>query len=261
MVVAWGNHKGVPLLGENQFVVAGTDLPCLFIDPTPFLLREPNSMGKLKRRSSLGFQLMSTSSPQADRAYTNVMERLVAEEVGRQRAKLPPKLREYIKTVEVETYALNRLPPLYASSEKGWQLQYEKAGKAHDETIFKAVRQGIAAVQVDPLRASQPLFVRQNDESEAILTTFRNMLNQPDLDWEDILYKCKRILLPRNHPDRPLLKDESQHKAYWQPGTYGGSEPWEKSAKRRTARRGSALRTASENNQDGDAWSNPRYQQ
>ncbi|MEN8447081.1 MAG: late competence development ComFB family protein, partial [Cyanobacteria bacterium J06555_13] len=126
---------------------------------------------------------MSNSSPQGDRAYTNVMERLVAEEVARQKAKLPTKLREYIKTVEVETYALNRLPALYASSEKGWQMQYEKAGKANAEAIYKAVRQGIAAVQVDPLRASEPLSVRQSDESETILTAFRNMLNQPELTW------------------------------------------------------------------------------
>ena len=70
-----------------------------------------------------------------NRAYTNVMERLVAEEVERQKAKLPPKLREYIKTVEVETFALNRLPALYASSEKGWQMQYEKAGKTHAKAV------------------------------------------------------------------------------------------------------------------------------
>lgn len=171
---------------------------------------------------------MSASSPQSDRAYTNVMERLVAEEVVRQKSKLPEKLREYIKTVEVETYALNRLPALYASSEKGWQMQYERAGKEHADAVFKAVRQGVAAVQIDPLRASQPLSVKQNDESEVILTAFRDMLNQPELTWDDILYKCKRLLLPRNHPDRPPLRDESQHKARWQPGTHGGTEPWAK---------------------------------
>lgn len=202
---------------------------------------------------------MSTSSPQADRAYTNVMERIVAEEVARQKAQLPPKLRKYIKTVEVETYALNRLPALYASSEKGWQLQYEKAAKSHAETVFKAVRHGIAAVQVDPLRASQPLSVKRNDESEAILSSLRNLLNQPDLSWEDILYKCKRILLPRNHPDRPPLRDKFQHKAYWQPGAYGGSEPWEKAAKRCIPQRGSAFQ--SDGDRATDAWSDPRYQQ
>lgn len=152
----------------------------------------------------------------------------MAAEVARQKSQLPGKLRDYIKTIEVETYALNRLPALYASSEKGWQMQYEKAGQAHAEAIYKAVRQGIAAVQIDPLRASEPLSVKQNDESEAILTTFRNMLNQPELTWDDILYKCKRLLLPRNHPDRPALKDESQHRARWQPGTHGNTEPWAK---------------------------------
>jgi hypothetical protein len=201
---------------------------------------------------------MSASSPQAERAYTNVMERLVAEEVERQKAKLPPKLREYIKTVEVETYALNRLPALYASSEKGWQLQYEKAAKVHAEVVAKAVRQGIAAVQVDPLRASQPLSVRQNDKSEVILSTFRNMLNQPDLDWDDILYKCKRILLPRNHPDRPPLKDESQHKAFWQPSAHG-SEAWEQKERLVHPSRSSALPTEKEKSQK--SWANPRYQQ
>ena len=206
---------------------------------------------------------MTASSAMADRAYTNVMERLVAEEVARQKSKLPPKLREYISGTEVETYALNRLPALYASSEKGWQMQYEKAGKAHAATVTQAVRQGIAAVQVDPLRASQPLSVRQNDESEAILTTFRNMLNQPDLTWDDILYKCKRLLLPRNHPDRPALKDDSQHRAFWQPGTHGGTEPWEKAAVRQ-ASMGRRKAPASQSHQEvtqGGAWSDPRYQQ
>ncbi|MEL7068845.1 MAG: late competence development ComFB family protein [Cyanobacteria bacterium J06581_3] len=202
---------------------------------------------------------MSNSSPQGDRAYTNVMERLVAEEVARQKAKLPTKLREYIKTVEVETYALNRLPALYASSEKGWQMQYEKAGKANAEAIYKAVRQGIAAVQVDPLRASEPLSVRQSDESETILTAFRNMLNQPELTWDDIMYKCKRLLLPRDHPDRPALKDDSQHKAFWQPGTHGGAQPWEKS-REALSRSKPSQRTVAAQSESG-AWSDPRYQQ
>lgn len=199
-----------------------------------------------------------SASLQDDRAYTNVMERLVAEEVERQKAKLPPKLREYIKTVEVETYALNRLPALYASSEKGWQMQYEKAGKTHADAVSKAVRQGIAAVQVDPLRASQPLSVKQTDESEAVLTTIRNMLNQPELGWDDILYKCKRLLLPRNHPDRPPLREESEHRAFWQPGTHGGSEPWEKT--RATLQRQMGTRATAEIH-ESHSWSDPRYQQ
>ncbi len=200
---------------------------------------------------------MSASSQPANRPYTNVMERLVAQEVARQKSKLPSKLRDYIKTVEVETYALNRLPVLYASSEKGWQIQYEKAGQAHAAAIYESVRQGIAAVQIDPLRASQPLSVKQNDESEAILTTFRNMLNQPELTWDDILYKCKRLLLPRNHPDRPPLKDEAQHKARWQPCTHGNIEPWAKT--REAIGRGQASRRTVD--VQSASWNDDRYQQ
>lgn len=187
------------------------------------------------------------------------MERLVAEEVGRQRAKLPKKLREYIKTVEVETYALNRLPALYASSEKGWQMQYEKAGKTHGEAVYEAVRRGIAAVQIDPLRASQPLSVRQNDQSEVILTTFRDLLNQPELTWDDILYRCKRLLLPRDHPDRPPLRDESQHRAHWQPGTHGSTEPWAKTREALNRSQPDLLRTADAH--ASNSWDDDRYKQ
>lgn len=83
---------------------------------------------------------MNASSSQADISYTNVMENLVAEEVARQKSKLPEKLRGYIKSVEIETYALNRLPALYASNEKGWQIQYEKGRQTYAEEICEALR-------------------------------------------------------------------------------------------------------------------------
>jgi hypothetical protein len=85
------------------------------------------------------------------------MEDLVAEEVKRQLASLSPRLCQYIKRVEVETYALNRLPPLYASCQEGW-MQQLKRGKAEFHAPIKtAVRQAIAAVQRDLLRHSTPL--------------------------------------------------------------------------------------------------------
>ncbi|MBE9078385.1 late competence development ComFB family protein [Romeria aff. gracilis LEGE 07310] len=148
--------------------------------------------------------------PISERVYTNVMETLVIQEVEQQLAQLPPRLQSYVKAAEVETFALNRLPALYASSEKGWQCQYEIARKAHSSAIANAVRQGIAAVQIDPIRASQPLSVLQKEESEAILNTFRGLLGQPNLSWEEILTQCKRILLPWNHPERMATPNKRQ---------------------------------------------------
>jgi len=89
--------------------------------------------------------------------YINVMEMLVAEEVSRQLASLPERVSKYVKRTEVETFALNRLPALYASSEKGLQHQYDRALHDYKPQIVSAVRQAFAAVQVDPIRLSQPL--------------------------------------------------------------------------------------------------------
>lgn len=91
------------------------------------------------------------------RAYQNIMELLVQQEIHRQIKKLPPKLVTYIDVAEVATFALNRLPPLYASSEQGKQRQAEKGQTKLKQEVATAVRQAIAAVQRDPLRSSTPL--------------------------------------------------------------------------------------------------------
>ncbi|NEZ60070.1 hypothetical protein D0962_23565 [Leptolyngbyaceae cyanobacterium CCMR0082] len=128
------------------------------------------------------------------REYINVMELLVAEEVEQQLRQLPTRVLKYVKPIEVETYALNRLPPLYAVSEKGWQSQYHKAKYELRKEINNAVRQAIAAVQVDPLRASRPLVRRSAiaGANAALLEQFRAALGQPNLTWESLLRKCKR---------------------------------------------------------------------
>ncbi len=87
----------------------------------------------------------------------NVMEILVLKEVDRQLEKLSPKLTQYIKRIEVATYALNRLPSLYASSQEGLRYQLKRAKKEYKAQIYVAVLQAMAAVQRDPLRCSTPL--------------------------------------------------------------------------------------------------------
>lgn len=166
------------------------------------------------------------------RAYMNVMELLVAEEVERQLQHVPPRIQKYVKRFEVETYALNRLPALYASSEKGWQHQYEKAKYDMGSQIKGAVRQAMAAVQVDPLRLSQPLKVGSDEDASAALQVMREMLQQPELTWEGIVYRLRQILTRENPlkppevsklPKPPQPQDHSHH---WRPGTYGAEVSW-----------------------------------
>ena len=106
----------------------------------------------------------ATSTPHTLRDRTNVMEILVAEEVDRQLRRCPSTLLDYVKAVEVETYALNRLPPLYAASHEGLEFQKDRARRDYGTKIQTAVRQALMAVQQDPLRRSTPL-VSEDDRT------------------------------------------------------------------------------------------------
>lgn len=181
--------------------------------------------------------------------YINVMEMLVAEEVGRQLASLPERVSKYVKRLEVETFALNRLPALYASSEKGLQHQYDRALHDYKPQIVSAVRQAFAAVQVDPIRLSQPL--QLNQDEEAVLQALRELLHQPELTWKSALKEIQRIQRRRqgsgSAPPLPkksaasttstLTSHEAEpdadhrHSTAWRPGTYGSRVSWKPHSK------------------------------
>lgn len=127
--------------------------------------------------------------------YRNAMESLVAEEVDRQFQRLPAKLAEYISAAEVTAYALNRLPPLYATSEKGWRQQRLRGKNDLKNQIITAVRQGIVAVQRDPLRAAIPLQLTPEElEPYYALQGLRQLLGKEDLSWETVVDAVGRSL-------------------------------------------------------------------
>lgn len=182
-------------------------------------------------------------------AYVNVMERLVSEEVEKQVKTMQPRMLKYLKRVEVETYALNRLPSLYASSEKGWQLQYEKAKRELHNQIKSAVRQAFAAVQVDPIRSSEPLRNPQDDAATVALSALRDLLKQPDLNWDGAINRLRSVLGRRTDQIPTAPSQEPSHRTryrneapdmttaekadaerghYWRPGTYGSEVSWKK---------------------------------
>jgi hypothetical protein len=158
-------------------------------------------------------------------AHINVMERWVAEEVEKQLKQLPERVLRYVKRVEVETYALNRLPPLYASSEKGWQHQCDRAQQELQAQITHVVRQAFAAVQVDPIRLSQPLQDMQPDDgSPAVLQLLRDWFKNPSLDWPTALTQLRQLRRKKRPPQSLANPDETGKT--WQPGTYGGEVAW-----------------------------------
>ncbi|MGF1568948.1 MAG: late competence development ComFB family protein [Nodosilinea sp.] len=189
------------------------------------------------------------------RSYVNVMERIVAEEVAKQMQGMPPRVLKYLTVAEVETYALNRLPGLYASSEKGWQHQYEKARRELHNQVKSAVRQAFAAVQVDPIRASEPLHFNDDESARGALESLREMLKQPDLSWDGIVNRLRLMLGYRtdegsgaaappegshrtkhrsSSPEVARAEEHSQGSHYWRPGTYGSEVSWQKTHRGQT---------------------------
>lgn len=92
--------------------------------------------------------------------YKNVMEILVEEEVIRQYKALSVDA-SYPKPEDIVAYALNQLPPLYATSEQGLQYQIQRGRVKFAIRITQTVQQAIAAVrrklqtQNTPLRQAQ----------------------------------------------------------------------------------------------------------
>ncbi len=95
--------------------------------------------------------------------YHNAMEPLVIAEIEHQLQQLPENLASAIDRSQAICYALNRLPPLYATTQEGWEWQQERAQETLRVLISKAARWGLQAAQRQPRRFKTPV-ARELDE-------------------------------------------------------------------------------------------------
>ncbi|AOY79926.1 late competence development ComFB family protein [Moorena producens JHB] len=156
--------------------------------------------------------------------YQNVMEILVAQEVERQKSRLSPKLAKYINHVEVATYALNRLPPLYASSEEGRRQQQLKGHKKLRQQITTTVRQAFAAVQRDPIRLCTPIRPEEDTESLAAklaLQGLRELLKNQNITWYNLVSIVKQTLIRATQVRKNRQKEQPRDPIYgWNDSRY-----------------------------------------
>jgi len=135
------------------------------------------------------------SALQSTRIYRNAMEPLVIEEVDHQLKQLPSKMAQYMNRTDVIAYALNRLPPLYATSEQGWHQQNTKANRELREKIRLAVRQALAAVQRDPIRSVAPLQLEESKDAYEALNGLKELLRFSDLSWQNVVERVEQVLI------------------------------------------------------------------
>ena len=125
----------------------------------------------------------------------NVMELLVEEEIEVQLMNLGVQQRMEIHVPQVMAYALNRLPCLYVTSERGWRRQWIQGKSVHQKEIVQAVRQAIVAVQRDPLRTMGPLSEHLPEAAEIPMAQLRKMLQEPHLTWSTLVPTIQKLLV------------------------------------------------------------------
>ena len=173
---------------------------------------------------------MKNNRPENDYINRNVMEVLVSDEIDRQMVRLPHNIKKFINPLEVATYALNRLPALYASSQQGFNKQKLKGRSEYSVKITQEVRKGFAAVQQDLLRTSTPLLAENEaeieqsiKEAQAALQELADYLPEKDLTWKNIIKLVKPILAELKEQDRTeanARKVRSRSSGLWGDSAY-----------------------------------------
>jgi hypothetical protein len=120
------------------------------------------------------------------RTYINAMEILVEEEVDRRIALLTEGHRAYLNRMEIIAFALNKLPALYATGEKGLDYQLHLGRTQHAPRIQQAVQLSLAAVLRDPILNYTPLKLQAPAGIRDVMRRIQLLLHNEQLDWETL---------------------------------------------------------------------------
>ncbi len=116
----------------------------------------------------------------------NAIEELVIDEVKSQTKSMTLSLQKYVDTNAVVTYSLNRLPTMYATTQRGWAQQRRRAREELKDQITGAVRQGIMGTRKDLLRLAEPLPLFELETEARALANLQKIFNRSDLRWRDL---------------------------------------------------------------------------
>jgi hypothetical protein len=118
--------------------------------------------------------------------FKNVLEEIVVMEVRDRLNLLGDSAREGINASEVVAFSLNRLPVLYASTNRGWVQQRLRAKHEFQNQIIAAVRQGLLGVMRVPLRKLTSIFPTDTDNPACVLMRLQKLFCNPSLNWHDV---------------------------------------------------------------------------
>ncbi|MCS6960088.1 MAG: late competence development ComFB family protein [Pseudanabaenaceae cyanobacterium SKYGB_i_bin29] len=116
----------------------------------------------------------------------NAQEIVVVEEAKNQLAQLDRAKREEINLTEVIAFVLNRLPCLYASSDRGWLQQKKRANNEFRKQAIGLLHQAFLRVGNNPLVRVSPLPLYEIERPDYCLRQLREILRRPNLTWKEV---------------------------------------------------------------------------
>lgn len=116
----------------------------------------------------------------------NALEELVIEEAEAQYNRLGADVKKRVDLSEVIAYTLNRLPPMYATTQRGWVQQRKRASQELGAVISKTVRNGFLSTQSDVLRQTDPIPAHELISQARSLFKLRKLFSKDYLKWKDI---------------------------------------------------------------------------
>jgi hypothetical protein len=140
--------------------------------------------------------------------FKNVIEDIVVKNATAQLNNLRADIRQQISLSEVAAFALNRLPPLYVTTEAGWTHQHAHALNDLEEEIFNNVRRAIQALQVgDPLHDHTPLPEDELSCKARTLVQLSKLLEREHLRWRDVPNTVLAAI--QKEEEEPVIYDET----------------------------------------------------
>lgn len=118
---------------------------------------------------------------------TNVLEDLVKQEIQYQLVHMANVLPRKVGVNDVAAYVLNRLPPMYATTEQGVVWQTQKAMEDLSSQIESTVIQAMMTLSKTPRRLTDPIPLLKFDEDcEQTMQELRLLFQRDDITWSNI---------------------------------------------------------------------------
>ncbi|NCO76047.1 MAG: late competence development ComFB family protein [Cyanobacteria bacterium] len=116
--------------------------------------------------------------------FINVMEELVVSEVISRVAEIETSSSRLLDVGDISAYALNRLPPLYATTEEGANFQREKAKEELKNFIVEQVEQSISLYLDRPEFYPERHAINKSKPSDSVFTQVTQLLQSQASNYE-----------------------------------------------------------------------------